>query len=133
MSVTPNSVRFEMFLDEQTYAAFTLGHTPWRSPDAAPWECPGIEPTIFSEGYVPFKYCSADHSIARSWFDQAARKGKAQEARYLLEGEIEIGAFVQHQLAGKIVIMPLVETIAFYELITDDNYPGLMTMTFRSL
>ena len=68
MTLTTNSVRFEMVLDEQTYAAFTVGHTPWRSPDAAPWECPGIEPSIFSDGYVPFKWdcgrCLRDLTLA---------------------------------------------------------------------
>ncbi len=67
------------------------------------------------------------------WFDQAARKEKADEPRYLLECEMEITAFVQHQLDGKIVIMPALETIAFYQLLNDTNYPGLMKVSFGQL
>ena len=63
---------FKMFIEAPTAKAFFGdGTVPWAQ--KSNWKCQGVDPSIFPKGELPFKFSSADHSVAAEWYALADR------------------------------------------------------------
>ena len=92
-----------------------------------------MSPDFFPQHFVPFKYHTPapegihpKDSIARQWFDKAKKQGYAGEPKWIVSGAMELEGFAKAECEGKLQIQWRQETIAFYDVVDKEHYPGLL-------
>ena len=122
-----NVVRFEMFLEQQTFEAMQSGKVIWWDPnDQSDYRCEGLDPETFPGGEVPLKACSGDHRIALHGFALAHRAGRVSlPPAYLFMASMPALSFLGHILRGDIVIHYKMNTYGFRKPLNKRHYPDL--------
>ena len=128
----------EMFLCEETYKAFIMGHpVGWYKPeDKKEYRCYVPDPRTFPRRHgadksdLPFKYiCDTedDHHIAGEGYARALRKGVITgNPSYLLRVSAPIKNFLDRLEDGGIVVYAGQYTVGFVKPLTPENYPGFI-------
>ena len=123
---------FEFLLDKATVSAF--------SGDGV--DCLRIVPTIWKDGFVPFKKVMIDadseivpnYPVAAMYYATAHRRGNVEGAP---EGLIRVCLSAQGQLCalleGPMVSHPNQHTLGFKEVLNEWNYPGLKDVVFQPM
>ena len=126
-NTTDNVVRFEMFLEQQTYEAMQSGKVIWWDPnDQSNYRCEGLDPQTFPGGEVPLKAWSGDKRIALLGFALAHRRGLVNlPPAYLLVACMPALSFLWHILRGDIVIHYEMNTYGFRKPLNKRHYPDL--------
>ena len=122
--VVNNKIYFEMIIDDETMEKCYGAEDDTMT----------VSPDFFPRRFVPFKYHTPTHSlgihpknsIARHWFDKAHQQGHAKEPQWIVEGAMELEGFVIAEKEGKLSIRWRQETIAFYDVVDKEHYPGLL-------
>ena len=91
------------------------------------YRCHGLDPAIFPAGRVPFKMWSPDHKVAFEWFARGQRAGRISgPPKYLLEARMDALAFLDHILAGDIILETQMSTVGFTKPVDQRHYPSLV-------
>ena len=122
-----NVVRFEMFLEQQTFEAMQSGKVIWWDPnDESDYRCEGLDPETFPGGEVPMKAWSGDKRIALLGFALAHRRGRVTlPPAYLLMACMPALSFLWHIIRGDIVIHSEMNTYGFRKPLNNRHYPDL--------
>ena len=126
------TLRFAMYMDEESFRAYNTGYVPWLDGD---WNCDGIDNALFEHGIIPMALGSAGEKFALMKFARAHRAGHVAGApRYLLKGSLPASAALGHMLAQPPEILLLHDrpepTVGFTRTLKPSNYPD---MTFDDL
>ncbi len=123
------AVMCAMLIDESTAIAFNGGPLSWANDKQ--WRAHGMDPKLFSTGYVPMKPASGVDLVGR---DAPASKGFALAhrarrvegpPRWMVSLTLSAERVIKHLFDGLLEIHPQIETLAFKKPINEKNYPGI--------
>ena len=131
-------IKFEIFIDEETFQAAQTGSVPWCS--SPNYRCSGLDPVTFPRilgicSTVPFKKWHPEHTMAADGFARAFRKKHVTGLPvYLIEAMMHERAFIDHVLAGDLLVnATMLGTVGFTRPVDQNHFPTLVVdVTKRS-
>ena len=120
---------YVMLIDESAAIAFNGGPLSWASDKE--WRADGMDPRLFSTGYVPMKPASGVDLVG---CNAPASKGYALAHRarrvkgppwWMASLTLSAECVIKHLFDGSLEIHPQIDTLAFKKPIDKKNHPGI--------